>query len=82
LRSNLPVSLATVPSFDPFWVITRHADIGEISRQHAIFHNGDRPPTLVDRLGQATVRKLTGREHLVRSLVQMDAPEPGSRTRI
>jgi cytochrome P450 len=75
LRSNLPVSLATVSSFDPFWVITKHADISEISRQNAIFHNGERPPTLVDRIAQATVRKLTGRQHLVRSLVQMDAPD-------
>jgi cytochrome P450 len=75
LRNNLPVSRAVVPGFDPFWVITKHADIGEISRQNVIFHNGDRPPVLSDRVSQATVRKLTGTDHLVRSLVQMDAPD-------
>lgn len=75
LRSNLPVSRAEVSNFDPFWVITKHADIGEISRQNAIFHNGDLPPVLSDRISQATVRKLNGTPHLVRSLVQMDAPD-------
>jgi cytochrome P450 len=75
LRSNLPVSRAVVDKFDPFWVITKHADISEISRQHAIFHNGERPTVLTDQVSLATVRKLTGMPHLVRSLVQMDAPD-------
>jgi cytochrome P450 len=75
LRANLPVSRAEVNGFDPFWVITRHADIAEISRQNALFHNGDRPTVLTDKASEAFVRKLTGMPHLVRSLVQMDAPD-------
>ena len=75
LRGNLPVSLAQAERFDPFWVITKHADIGEISRQSAIFHNGTRSVVLTDQVSEATVRKLTGTPHLVRSLVQMDAPD-------
>jgi cytochrome P450 len=75
LRANRPVSLAQVEAFDPFWVITKHADIAEISRQNALFHNGDRPTVITDRASEAFVRKLTGMPHLVRSLVQMDAPD-------
>ncbi len=75
LRANLPVSRAEVSGFDPFWVVTKHADIAEISRQNALFHNGDRPTVLTDAASEAFVRKLTGMPHLVRSLVQMDAPD-------
>lgn len=75
LRANLPVSKAHVNGFDPFWVVTRHADIAEISRQNALFHNGDRPTVLTDCASEAFVRKLMGMPHLVRSLVQMDAPD-------
>jgi cytochrome P450 len=75
LRANLPVSRAEVNGFDPFWVVTKHADIAEISRQNALFHNGDRPTVLTDAASEAFVRKLTGMPHLVRSLVQMDAPD-------
>jgi cytochrome P450 len=76
LRANNPLGLAEVEGFDPFWVVTRHADILEISRQNALFHNGDRPTTLIDQAGEARARKITGGSpHLVRSLVQMDAPD-------
>jgi cytochrome P450 len=75
LRANLPVSRAEVDGFDPFWVVTKHADIAEISRQNGLFHNGDRATTLTDRASDAFVRKVTGMPHLVRSLVQMDAPD-------
>ena len=52
LRANLPLSRAEVSGFDPFWVVTKHADIAEISRQNALFHNGDRADD-ADRLPRA-----------------------------
>src|SRR4051794_35834953 len=33
LRKNEPLGVAEVEGVDPFWVVTRHADILEISRQ-------------------------------------------------
>ena len=75
LRANLPVSRAEVSGFEPFWVVTKHADIAEISRQNTLFHNGDRAAVLTDRASEAFVRQLTGMPHLVRNLVTMDAPE-------
>ena len=76
LRANNPLGVAEPEGFDPFWVVTRHADILEISRQNDLFHNGDLATTIVDRAADERVRKLTGGSpHLVRSLVQMDPPD-------
>ena len=76
LRANNPLGVATVEGVDPFWVVTKHADILEVSRQNALFHNGDRATTLTSQAADAKVRQMTGGSpHLVRSLVQMDAPD-------
>src|SRR5512146_3370842 len=74
LRANNPLGRAEVEGYDPFWVVTKHADILEVSRQNALFHNGDLPTTLTSKEADAKVRAMTGGSpHLVRSLVQMDA---------
>jgi hypothetical protein len=80
LRSNNPLGVAQPEGYDPFWVVTRHADILEISRQNALFHSGDRSTTIVSAGADARIREMTGGSpHLVRSLVQMDAPDhPGN----
>lgn len=75
LRANNPLGKATIEGYDPFWVVTRHADILEISRQNDLFHSGDRATTLTTQAADAKVRQMTGTPHLVRSLVQMDAPD-------
>jgi len=76
LRANEPLGVAQPEGYDPFWVVTRHADILEISRQNDLFHSGDKATTIVSAEGDARIRKMTGGSpHLVRSLVQMDAPD-------
>ena len=75
LRANDPVALIETPTFDPFWAVTRHADIMQVGRDKALFHNGDRQTTLADRAGAARVREMTGGTHLVRTLVHMDDPD-------
>ena len=42
LRQNAPVAIAEPDNFDPFWAVTKHADILEVSRNNTLFHNGDR----------------------------------------
>ncbi len=75
LRAHNPLGFAEIDGFDPFWVVTRHADVLEISCQNALYHNGDRPTTLTTQADDARVRQITGGSpHLVRSLVQMDDP--------
>jgi len=76
LRANNPLGMAQPEGYDPFWVVTRHADILEVSRQNALFHSGDLATTIVGKAADAKVRERTGGSpHLVRSLVQMDAPD-------
>ena len=56
-------------------MVTKHAHIQAVSRQNELFHNADRPTTLTTRAVEERVRKITGGPNLVRSLVQMDAPD-------
>ena len=76
LRANLPVGRAEVDGYDPFWVLTTHADVQQVGRQNALFRNGDRSPILVDRASDDLVRRVTGGSpHLLRTLIHIDAPE-------
>ncbi|HEY5290081.1 MAG TPA: cytochrome P450 [Caulobacteraceae bacterium] len=76
LRANNPLGRAELEGFTPFWIVTKHADILEISRQNALFHSGDLSTTFTSIEGDKTVREMTGGSpHLVRTLVQMDAPD-------
>ena len=76
-RENMPLGVVETDRIDPFWAVTRHADILEISRNNARFANAVRSPTLIDREGEKIVRAITPNNdgHLIRSLVQMDAPD-------
>jgi cytochrome P450 len=76
LRANLPLGKAELEGNFPFWVVTKHADILEISRQNDLFRSGDRSTTFTTPEGDERVRQMTGGSpHLVRTLVQMDAPD-------
>src|SRR3954452_13603827 len=75
LRGNNPLGIARAEKFDLFWVVTKHAHIQAVSRQNELFHNADRPTTLASIAFAERVRKITGGANLVRSLVQMDAPD-------
>ncbi len=75
LRANNPLGIARPEKFDPFWVVTRQAHVQAVSRQNELFHNADRPTTLTPRAVEERIRKITGGPNLVRSLVQMDAPD-------
>ncbi|MGX9790591.1 cytochrome P450 [Mycobacterium sp. MMS18-G62] len=69
LRANAPVSWVDVPSYRPFWAITKHADIMDIERANTLFTNSPRP-VLITAEGdeqQAAVG--------VRTLIHMDDPE-------
>ena len=76
LRANEPMGMAKIDGIDPFWVATKHADILEVSRQNDLFHNGDRAATLTSQAADKRVREMMGGSpHLLRTLVQMDAPD-------
>ena len=76
-RVNAPLAVAENHDHDPFWLVTRHTDIMAISRDPQRFANGIRPTVLTNRDGEALARAATPNNdgHLIRSLVQMDAPD-------
>ena len=76
-RANAPLAVAENHDHDPFWLVTRHADVMAISRDPQRFANGVRPTVLTNRDGEALARAATPNNdgHLIRSLVQMDAPD-------
>jgi cytochrome P450 len=69
LRAEAPVSWVDVPSYEPFWAITKHADIMDIERANHVFTNYPRPVlvTAEDDERQAAVG--------VRTLIHMDDPQ-------
>jgi cytochrome P450 len=74
LRANDPVRYMTPEGYEPFYAITKHADVMAIERDKQGFINDPRP-TLAPTMVTEAIAALTGRKHLVRSLVQMDDPD-------
>src|ERR1700761_8209473 len=76
LRKNAPLARADLPDMDPFLVVTRHADILEISKDNSLFPYGDMPSTLTTAEGVQEMKKAReqGRP-LLYTLVQMDEPD-------
>ena len=81
LRHNDPVRFLEPEGFDPFWSITKYADIEEIESNNAVFINDPRP-TLQRARTTATLQLVTGRKHMIRSLVQMDDPDHATYRRL
>jgi cytochrome P450 len=75
LRANNPVGLVEAAGYDPFWLLTRHQDVFEVSRQNSRYNNADRPVVVVSREAEAATRAKTGHPYLVRTLVHMDEPD-------
>jgi cytochrome P450 len=71
LRRESPVHLVEAEGFNPFWAITKHADVMEIERRHDLWLVAPRPA-----LGPKAVDDQRAGEGLpIRTLVQMDAPD-------
>ena len=75
LRANMPLGQARPDGFAPFWVVSKHADILEVSRQNALFSNCARPSTLMTLEDEERVKSFNDGEPLIRTLVDMDAPD-------
>lgn len=76
LRKHNPLGLAVAEGFDPFWVVTRAADIRYISLKNDLFHSGDTQFSFMDKGSDERIREITGGSpHLVHSLVAMDPPD-------
>jgi len=76
LRQNKPVARAELPGFDPFWIVTRHADIMEVSKDNTLFPYGDFPANLspIEAVARGREARAAGRP-FVYTLAQMDEPD-------
>jgi len=75
LRRHAPVFWYDRPNVEPFWAITRHADVIEISKQPELFLNAP-------RLAVFTLDLPPPPEGTVRHLLNMDPPEHASYRRL
>lgn len=73
LRDEDPVAWCEPEAFRPFWAVTKHADIMEVSRQNKLFTNGERE-MLSYESAEERVYAQTGGPHLLKTLVQLDDP--------
>jgi cytochrome P450 len=71
LRRNDPVHWVEHPNFNPFYVLTKHADVHAVEVRHATMLNA--PRAILGTKEADERRKAHG--HLVKSLVHMDDPE-------
>lgn len=69
LRANAPVAWVDVDNYNPFWAITKHADIMAIERDNTVFTNSPRP-VLATKEGDEQQAAIG-----VKTLIHMDDPE-------
>jgi len=75
LRRDSPVVWVDHPAYRPFWAVTRHADIVEISQNNELFINAPRL-TLIPKTAEAHQASIgMGREKSVRTIIDMDEPD-------
>jgi cytochrome P450 len=70
LRRHAPVTWIEHPDYDPFWAITKHADVIELSKQPDLFQNAPRLAVFSNKLPPPA-------EAEVRHLLNMDPPDHG-----
>ena len=70
LRREAPVVRVEAQGFNPFWAVTKHEDVMEISRQPDRWLNAPRPA-----LGPEVRDEKRGTDMPIRTLVQMDPPD-------
>lgn len=73
LRREDPVAWCEPQNFRPFWALTKHADIMEVSRQNTLFTNGEREMLSLKDIERQVYADLGG-PHLLKTLVQLDDP--------
>jgi cytochrome P450 len=74
LRREDHVHWVEAAGYEPFWAITRHADIMEIERNNALFLNAPRP-LLGTAVMDAQMKQREADGMALRTLIHMDDPQ-------
>jgi cytochrome P450 len=79
LRAEAPIHWCEPAGFEPFWAVTRHLDICEVSKQPEVFLNELGPMVLTDAQIQGMRERIAAGEAPgfggMRTLIEMDPPE-------
>lgn len=78
LRRERPLLRVEAEGFDPFWAVTRHADIVEIERQHEKFWNT--PGSVLQDIASTERMRASGVD--IKTLIHMDGEEHRAHRRI
>ncbi|WP_242882415.1 cytochrome P450 [Actinomadura litoris] len=74
LRRESPVHRVEAPGYNPFWAVTRHADIMEVEREHEAFLNAPRPLLATAEFDEIN-RQRQEQGIALRTLIHMDDPD-------
>ena len=74
LRREAPVHWVEAPGYNPFWAVTKHADVLEIERNHEVFLNAPRP-LLATAVQDEINRRRAEQGIALRTLIHMDDPD-------
>ncbi|MGH8967172.1 MAG: cytochrome P450, partial [Actinomycetes bacterium] len=74
LRRESPVHRVNAPGYNPFWAVTRHADVLEVERDHQLFLNAPRPLLATAELDELN-RQRAQEGVALRTLIHMDDPD-------
>ena len=74
LRSQAPVYWVECPGMRPFWLVSRYADVMAVELRGAPFVAAPRS-VLSSEAGEASIRQISGKPDVLRSLFQMDKLE-------
>ena len=74
LRHESPVHRCEPAGFEPFWAITKHADVSEISKQPDLFSNEPGIVVLADHQRQARQDGASGLGAM-KTIIEMDPPD-------
>lgn len=79
LRRTSPIHWTQPADYRPFWALTRHADIMEVSRSNDVFINSRRL-NLMTRTQEAAAKRAAGRfggkyDRMYRTVAHMDNPD-------
>jgi cytochrome P450 len=77
LRKNDPIARADLHGCDPFYLVTKHADILAMSKDNTLFPYGQNPSTFAPSEGVKNHRESIkdGGRPILYTLVQMDEPD-------
>ncbi|MFP5432459.1 MAG: hypothetical protein ACLGIM_04975, partial [Alphaproteobacteria bacterium] len=79
LRANNPLGLARVEGYMPFWVVTKHADVLEVTRRNDIYDSTGKPFVLGATEQIERMREINGgADFPFQSLTGTDEPEHGA----